>query len=45
MVSLARLLPEIAADTDEQHSSNYSRGHTKLEPEIQTHTGADGLCW
>lgn len=41
VVLLARLLPEIAADADQQHGSYRSSGNAKFEPEIQRHARAD----
>lgn len=40
-VSLACLLPEIAADADQQHGSYRSSGDAESEPEVQGHAGTD----
>lgn len=43
VVSLARLLPEVTDEGDEQSGGHRSRGNAELEPKIQTHASADSL--
>lgn len=43
VVSLARLLPEVTDEGDEQSGGYRSRGNAELEPKIQTHASADSL--